>query len=133
GTVMIREEGICDQLKGITYPGYNHDIVSLGLIGEILTSDGTVIVHLRPSSATEEVLRHLAGRITSSLSAVPGVQKVTIHGGHPRGATAQSPPVAAPALTPLPGVRRGVAVARGKGGGGETAVAANLALPLDTM
>src|SRR5712691_3920761 len=113
---MISEQDIRDQLKRITYPGSRRDIITLGLVGEILTSDGTVIVHLRPSSATEEVLRHIAGRITSTLSAVPGVQKVTIHGGQPRSAAAQPSPVAAPASTPLPGVRRVVAVASGKGG-----------------
>jgi len=71
---MISEQDIRDQLKRITYPGSRRDIITLGLVGEILTKDGTVIVHLRPSSATEEVLRHLTGRITSALSAVPGVQ-----------------------------------------------------------
>ncbi|HJY81456.1 MAG TPA: Mrp/NBP35 family ATP-binding protein [Candidatus Binatia bacterium] len=130
---MISEQDIRDQLKRITYPGSRRDIVTLGLVGEILTKDGTVVVHLRPSSATEEVLRHLTGRITSALSAVPGVQRVTIHGGHPRGATAQSPPVAAPALTPLPGVRRVIAVASGKGGVGKSTVAVNLALALKAL
>src|SRR3954463_8407177 len=81
GAVMISEQDIRDQLKRIPYPGSSRDILALGLVGEILTQDGTVIVHLRPSSATEEVLQHLTGRITSALSAVPGVQKVTIHAG----------------------------------------------------
>jgi ATP-binding protein involved in chromosome partitioning len=130
---MISEQDIRDQLKRITYPGSNRDILTLGLVGEILTKDGTIIIHLRPSSATEEVLHHLTGRITSALSAVPGVQKVTIHGGHPRGATAQPPPVAAPALTPLPGVRRVIAVASGKGGVGKSTVAVNLALALKAL
>jgi ATP-binding protein involved in chromosome partitioning len=130
---MISEQDIRDQLKRITYPGSRRDIIALGLVGEILTKDGTVIVHLRPSSATEEVLRHLTGRITSALSAVPEVQRVTIHGGQPRGATAQPPPVAAPALTPLPGVRRVIAVASGKGGVGKSTVAVNLALALKAL
>lgn len=131
---MISEQDIRDQLKRITYPGSSRDIITLGLVGEILTKDGTVIVHLRPSSATEEVLRHLTGRITSALSAVPGVQQVTIHSGRPHGAAAQpSPMVAAPALTPLPGVRRVIAVASGKGGVGKSTVAVNLALALKAL
>lgn len=130
---MITEQDIHDQLKRITYPGSRHDIVTLGLVGEILAKDGTVVVHLRPSSATEEVLRHLTGRITSILSAAPGVQRVTVHGDRPRGAAAPPSPVSAPAQTPLPEVKRVIAVASGKGGVGKSTVAVNLALALKAL
>jgi len=129
---MLTEQDIRDQLKRIPYPGSKHDIVTLGLVGAIVTQNATVIVHLRPSSATEEVLRHLTGRINSTLAALPGVQQVTVHGGRPRDA-AQPSPVAAPTQTPLPGVRRVVAVASGKGGVGKSTVAVNLALALKAL
>ena len=109
---MISEQEIRAHLKCISYPGSRRDIVSLGLVGEILTKEDTVIVHLRPSSATEEVLRHLTGTITATLSAVPGVRQVAVHSGRPRGAPAQPSPVSVPAQAPLPGVRRVIAVAK---------------------
>ena len=130
---MISEQEVRAHLKRIPYPGSSRDIVSLGLVGEILTKEDTVIVHLRPSSATEEVLRHLTSRITATLAAVPGVRQVTVHGGHPRGAPAQPCPISSPAQTPLPGVRRVIAVASGKGGVGKSTVAVNLALALKAL
>jgi ATP-binding protein involved in chromosome partitioning len=130
---MISEQEIHAHLKRIPYPGSSRDIVSLGLVGEILTKDDTVIVHLRPSSATEEVLRHLTARITSALAAVPGVGQVTVHDGGSRGTAEQPSPVSAPAQTPLPGVRRVIAVASGKGGVGKSTVSVNLALALKAL
>jgi ATP-binding protein involved in chromosome partitioning len=130
---MISEQEIRTQLKHIPYPGSRHDIVTLGLVGEILIKDDTIVVHLRPSSATEEVLRHLSGRITSSLASVPGVGQVTVHSGRPRGAAEQPSPVSAPARTPLPGVKNVIAVASGKGGVGKSTVAVSLALALKNL
>jgi len=130
---MISEQEIRAHLKCISYPGSRRDIVSLGLVGEILTKEDRVIVHLRPSSATEEVLRHLTGTITATLSAVPGVRQVAVHSGRPRGAPAQPSPISAPAQAPLPGVRRVIAVASGKGGVGKSTVAVNLALTLKAL
>lgn len=130
---MIGEQAIRDQLKRITYPGSRRDIVTLGLVGEILIKGDDVVIHLRSSSATQEVLRHISGRITSALSAVPGIKHVAVHGGQPQGTAPQPPPVAAPAQTPLPGVQRVIAVASGKGGVGKSTVAVNLALALKAL
>ncbi|MEW6297452.1 MAG: Mrp/NBP35 family ATP-binding protein [Thermodesulfobacteriota bacterium] len=130
---MISEQEIREQLKRIPYPGSQRDIVSLGLVGEIVTQANDVIVHLRPSSASDEVLRHLAGRIVAMLSAVPGIGQVTVHGGRARGTAEQPSAVAPPPQQPLPGVRRVVAVASGKGGVGKSTVAVNLTLALKAL
>ena len=130
---MISEQAIRDHLKRISYPGSSRDIVTLGLVGEIVVKGDDVIIHLRPSSATQEVLRHISGSITSALSAVPGIKHVSVHGGQPQGTASQPPPVAAPAQTPLPGVQRIIAVASGKGGVGKSTVSVNLALALKAL
>jgi len=127
---MLTEQSIRAHLQQITYPHSRHDIVTLGLIREIAITGRAVVVHLRPSSASDDVLQYLTGRITSVLSSVSGVERVSVHGGRPRDTAGQPSPVAAPAKTPLPGVGKVIAVASGKGGVGKSTVAVNLALTL---
>ncbi len=130
---MISAQEVREHLKRIPYPGSRRDIVSLGLVGEIVTRANDVIVHLRPSSASDEVLRHLTGRIVALLSGVPGIGQVTVHGGRARMMGEQQSPVAPPPQQPLPGVRRVIAVASGKGGVGKSTVAVTLALALKAL
>jgi ATP-binding protein involved in chromosome partitioning len=129
----MREQEIREHLKRIPYPGSKRDIVSLGLIGEIVMKADSVIVHLRSSSATDEVLRHLTGRITAALSALPGIEQVTVHGGRTHGAAEHPAPVTSPPQNLLPGVRQVIAVASGKGGVGKSTVSVNLALALKVL
>ena len=52
---MPSEQDIRTHLKKIDYPGSKHDIVTLGLVGDIQVNDGAVIVQLRATNAKEEV------------------------------------------------------------------------------
>lgn len=130
---MASEQEIRAHLRGIPYPGSKHDIVSLGLVGEISLEEGVVTVHLRSSSAKEEVVRHVASRITATVSALPGVKQVKIHAARPTGTPEQPGPAPSAAQTSLPGVRQIIAVASGKGGVGKSTVAVNLSLALTAL
>lgn len=130
---MPSEQEIRTHLGKIAYPGSRHDIVTLGLVSEIGVQGNDVVVHFRPSSASDQVLQHLGGKISTALSALPGVGQVVVHDGRRRVGGGPQKAVAATAKTPLPGVGKVIAVASGKGGVGKSTVAVNLALALKAL
>jgi ATP-binding protein involved in chromosome partitioning len=129
---MIGESDIRSRLAQITYPGSRHDIISLGLIRHIHIDDGVVLIHLRHSSASDEVISRLVETITRLLRSDPNVRNVEIHAAA-HGEDAQASRMASATQNPLPGVRKIIAVASGKGGVGKSTVAVNLALALHAL
>ncbi len=130
---MPSEQEVRTHLGKIAYPGSRHDIVTLGLVSEVGVQGNDVVVHFRPSSASDQVLQNLGGKISTALSALPGVGQVVVHDGRRRVGGGPQKTVAAPAKTPLPGVGKVIAVASGKGGVGKSTVSVNLALALKAL
>jgi ATP-binding protein involved in chromosome partitioning len=130
---MLTETEIKNALQAVKYPGYSRDIVSFGLVKQIAIRDGSVTVSLSINANNPDVVRQIKTESEQALKAVPGV-KVAFVDVQQTGATAgggSQDPWAQ--QNRIPGIRRVVAVASGKGGVGKSTVSVNLACGLQHL
>jgi ATP-binding protein involved in chromosome partitioning len=127
------QDDIRNALKAVKYPGYSRDIVSFGLVREISAANGAVSVALQLTSANQEAAQQIKAESERVLKALPGVNHVHVQVKQPA-ATPGAPGAGGPGpwanQNRVPGIKRVVAVASGKGGVGKSTVSVNLACAL---
>ena len=126
---MLTQADIQDALKAVKYPGFSRDIVSFGLVQEISAAHGAVRVLLQLTSPNPDAARQIKEESERVLKALPGVNHVQVEVRQPAaGPAAPTSPFAN--QNRVPGVKRVIAIASGKGGVGKSTVSANLACAL---
>jgi ATP-binding protein involved in chromosome partitioning len=126
---MLTQDDIKTALKAVKYPGYSRDIVSFGLIQSIAVENGAVNVVLQLTSAQPEIAQQIKNEAGRVLEKLPGVSRVQVEVKLPSAGAAPTGSAFADQAK-VPGVKRIIAVASGKGGVGKSTCAANLACAL---
>jgi ATP-binding protein involved in chromosome partitioning len=117
-------------LRHVRYPGFSRDIVSFGLVKDITCEPGLTTVLIEVHTADPQIPGQIFRDCHSVLDPLPdiGHAKVVVDAKSPP--AGGGPANSAGTSSPIPGVKRVVAIASGKGGVGKSTVAANLAIAL---
>ncbi|MEX1118608.1 MAG: Mrp/NBP35 family ATP-binding protein [Terrimicrobiaceae bacterium] len=126
---MLSEDAIKQALQTVKYPGFSRDIVSFGLVKEIVSEASGVKVKMTLTTSEPAI----AARIREE--GIAAIREAGARGSIDVLIDVQAPAQAAgvPGPQGIEGVRHVLAVASGKGGVGKSTVAANLALALSSQ
>jgi len=127
----IQESAVLEVLRSVKYPGYSRDIVSFGLVKGVQIDGSAVGVLLELTAPSPEIGRQIADAAKAALrDRLEGITDAHVQVQVPTPTAAASVNPGVPQRNRMPGVRRVVAVASGKGGVGKSTCSVNLACVL---
>lgn len=122
----LRTEDVLSALRTVQDPDLRRDLVTLGMIEDLVVQDGQVSLTLVLTTAACPLKNKLEEDVRGAVLAVPGVQELKLN----TTSRVRKPKDPTADRRALPGVAHVIAVGAGKGGVGKSTVAANLAISL---
>ena len=124
----LTRERIIKVLKGVNYPGFNRDIVSFGLVKDIVVEDSKVTLSIVLPKPDQKLQSAIEEEVRKAIFGIPGVEDLSMKiGSRPQ---KQITADAGSEKSKLPDIKYYIAVASGKGGVGKSTIATNLSLAI---
>ncbi len=124
----LTRERIIKVLKGVNYPGFNRDIISFGLVKDIVVEDSKVTLTIVLPKPDQKLQSAIEEEVRKAVFGIPGVEDLSMKiGSRPQ---KQITADAGGEESKLPDIKYYIAVASGKGGVGKSTIATNLSLAI---
>jgi len=126
--VELTRERIIKVLKSVNYPGFNRDIISFGLVKDILVEGSKVTLSIVLPKPDQKLQSAIEEEVRKAIFGIPGVEDLSMKiGSRPQ---KQITTDAGGEKSKLPDIKYYIAVASGKGGVGKSTIATNLSLAI---
>ena len=124
----LTRERIIKVLKSVNYPGFNRDIISFGLVKDILVEGSKVTLSIVLPKPDQKLQSAIEEEVRKAIFGIPGVEDLSMKiGSRPQKQIAAD---AGGEKSKLPDIKYYIAVASGKGGVGKSTIATNLSLAI---